>query len=86
MKKILSKRFTLNQQDLLKGLLIAVLTPAVFVIQEAISKGDFNLNWKMIGLTSASAGLAYLIKNFLAPTSITTIKPTDSEVQSVENK
>lgn len=59
-----SKLFSLNWQDFAKGLLMAVLTPVVVIIQQSIENGTFTFDWKVIALSAIGGGLAYLTKNF----------------------
>ena len=59
----------LNLNDLLKGLLMAVLTPVVVIIQQSLEAGLFVFDWKSIGLAALSGGVAYLVKNFFTPAS-----------------
>ena len=54
----------LNLNDILKGLLMAVLTPVVVIIQQSLEAGVFVFDWKSIGLAALSGGVAYLVKNF----------------------
>ncbi len=65
MKIKLSDFLTLNVQDLLKGLIVAVLGAATTTIYSLIQSGpiDWNNVWKV----SLAAGLSYLIKNFFSP-------------------
>lgn len=70
-----SNFLSLNWLDLGKGLLMAVLTPVVVVIQQSIEAGVFTFDWKSIGLSAIAGGVAYLVKNFF-----TSSKP---EVQSI---
>lgn len=67
-KKIVSKQFSLQLRDFTRGLVIAILTPALFVIQQSLDKGEWVFNWKSIAIASASGGLAYLFRNFIEPT------------------
>jgi len=73
----------LNLNDIFKGLLMAVLTPVVVVIQQSLEAGVFVFDWKSIGLAALSGGVAYLVKNFfttkpLEPQSILgTDRPND---------
>lgn len=60
----MSKLFTLNTKDFLKGLVMAVLVPAVLIIQQSLDSGELVLNWKAILMASISGALAYLMKNF----------------------
>jgi len=60
----MSKLFTLNTKDFLKGLVMAILVPAVLIIQQSLDSGTLVLNWKAILMASISGALAYLMKNF----------------------
>lgn len=66
----MSKFLGLNWQDVLKGLVMAVLTPAIVIIQQSIESGSFTFDWKSIGVASLAGGFAYLVKNFFT-------KPTE---------
>jgi hypothetical protein len=59
----------LNLNDILKGLLMAVLTPVVVIVQQSIEAGAFTFDWKSIGLAAVGGGFAYLVKNFFTPAS-----------------
>ena len=59
-----SKLFSVNLKDILNGLLMAVLTPAVYIIQTSLEAGSLTLNWHQIGLAAVAGGFAYLVKNF----------------------
>jgi len=65
-----SNFLSLNWLDLGKGLLMAVLTPVVVIIQQSIESGSFTFDWKSIGVASLAGGFAYLVKNFFT-------KPTE---------
>lgn len=66
----MSKFLSLNWQDLGKGLIMAVLTPAFTIIYQSINAGSFVFDWKAIGVASLAGGFAYLFKNFFT-------KPTE---------
>lgn len=59
-----SKFLALNWADILKGLLMAILTPAVVIIQQSLELGILIFDWKSIVTSSIGGGLAYLLKNF----------------------
>lgn len=59
-----SKIFQLNWLDLVKGLMMAILTPAVVIVQQSLEAGTFTFDWKIIGLAAVGGGIAYLVKNF----------------------
>jgi len=71
-----SKFLSLNWGDVLKGLIMAVGTPALLIIQQAIANGQFVFNWRQIGMAAIAGGVAYLLKNFFTPPS----KSSDSPV------
>lgn len=72
-----SKQGTLNWKDILKGLLVAVITPVFTVITTSLDAGILTFNWKAIWITAVSAGVAYLMKNLFTP-SQTIVKITPS--------
>lgn len=67
---ITSKKFTLDWKDLIKGLVVSVLSAAITVIQISIDAGTLEFDWKKIATVSISAGLAYLAKNFFTPSEV----------------
>lgn len=70
-----SKLFQLNWADTLKALIMAVLTPAVFLIEQTIETGQLNFDWKKIGVAALAGGVAYLTKNFFSKPSSTSDSP-----------
>lgn len=61
----MSDLFTLNWKDFLKGLVIAILTPAVLIIQQSIDLQVWTFNWKQISMAAIAGAVAYLLKNML---------------------
>jgi hypothetical protein len=57
--------FTLNKQDYLKGLIVAVISAVITVIYSTIQTGTLTLDWKAIATAALSAALAYITKNLL---------------------
>lgn len=66
-----SNFLSLNIKDLLRGLLMAVLTPALVIVQQSVESGTLVFNWKSIGVAAFAGGVAYLLKNLFTP------KPTE---------
>jgi len=62
-----SNFLSLNMRDLLRGLLMAVLTPVLVIVQQSIEGGELVFNWKAIGIAAVAGGVAYLIKNLFTP-------------------
>jgi membrane protein implicated in regulation of membrane protease activity len=73
---ITNKQGSLQGRDFIKGLLIAVLTAVLALVQTSLSAGELNFDWKVIGTAALSAGLAYIVKNWLEPTQTITIHDT----------
>ena len=77
----------LGTTDLWKGLLVAVISAVLTVIQNSIAGGTLTFNWKSIGLVALSTGVAYLLKNLFTPPQTTiTPPPTATAGQEVTVK
>lgn len=72
MQTITSKIYSLDKNDLLKGLLMAVVTPCLVIIQSSLDSGTLTLDWKNIGMAAVGGGVAYLLKNFFTPSQVIT--------------
>lgn len=57
-------RFTLSLRDFLKGALMAILVPVIYIIQGSIQEGAMVFNWGGIWKAALGGFIAYLIKNF----------------------
>jgi len=71
-----SPLFRLDLRDAAKGLIVAVGGAVITLIENSISAGTFQLDWKKIGMAALAAGLAYLIKNFFTPSQVVTPVPS----------
>ena len=67
-----SKKYSLNWQDLAKGLLIAILTPVIVIIQQSIQAGSLTFNWQQLGMAAVGGLIAYLTKNFFTAPDLNT--------------
>jgi hypothetical protein len=54
---------TLNTQDFIKGLIVAVLMSALQIVYATLSSGTFTFDWMAILQAGVTAGVAYLMKN-----------------------
>lgn len=70
-----SNLFSLNTQDFLKGVLMAVLVPVMTIVTQSLQAGSLTFNWKAIGVAAIAGFVAYLTKNFLTPSSTTSNSP-----------
>lgn len=66
-----SKLFTINFQDIAKGLLMAVIVPVIAIIEQSLQAGNLTFDWKVIGGAALAGGMGYLAKNFFTPSVIT---------------
>jgi hypothetical protein len=62
-----SSLFSLNLQDLGKGLVVTVGGAVIAAVESSIQAGTVSLNWQSIGSVALAAGLSYLGKNFFTP-------------------
>lgn len=69
---ITSTSFSLNWQDALKGFLVAAITAPITIITDTLNTGILSFDWKKIGLIALTAGVSYLVKNFLTPAQVVT--------------
>lgn len=58
-----AKFLQLGWKDVLKGMIVAVLTAVVTVLYTTIQSGGLSFDWALIGKTAAIAALSYLLKN-----------------------
>lgn len=58
-----SSIFTLNTNDFIKGLIMAVLSSVITVIYQTVEAGSLVFDWKAIGIIALTSGLAYIMKN-----------------------
>lgn len=66
----MSQFLAVNKRDMLKGLIVAVLTAAVTGLMAVLKEGGLPTvdDLKAIGLTTLAATLSYILKNFLTNT------------------
>lgn len=62
-----SPLFTLNWNDLLKGLFVAVGSSIVSVVMADINAGKFAINWTAVWHGAIVGAVSYLGKNFFTP-------------------
>lgn len=82
----LSKTGSLNWRDLLKGGIVAAISPVFTIIIQSLQAEDLTVNWKSIANVAAIAFLTYLSKNlFSAPSVITTYSSNDKAASVAED-
>lgn len=80
-----SKTFTLNWRDLGKGFLVTVITAILTALLPLFEAGDYAFNWKQILGAGATAGIAYLLKNWLSPAEIVVTNAGKETVAAVKD-
>jgi hypothetical protein len=58
-----SSIFTLNTNDFIKGLIMAVLSSVITVVYQTVEAGSLVFDWKAIGTMALTTALAYIMKN-----------------------
>jgi hypothetical protein len=81
---VTSKQYTLNLRDVLRGLLIAVITPVFTILGTSLNAGSLTFDWKTIGIVALGAALAYITKNFLTPSQIVVTNADPVSVKQVQ--
>lgn len=74
-----SKQFSLNWNDIWKGIKMAVILPVLTTIYTSLEAGKLDFDWKTIGMTAILGFIGYLIKNFFTPSEIV-VKNAPKEV------
>jgi putative exporter of polyketide antibiotics len=64
-----STLFNLNATDLVKGLVLAVLTTVLTIVYDIVQSGSLVFDWKHIATAAITTAIAYLLKNFLSNSS-----------------
>ena len=82
MEKVkVDKQFSLKVKDFLKGIYVSVIAPLVLIIAGQFQIGNFDLNWKELGLLAISTFVAYLLKNYLTPTKVVVEQPSQTTIE-----
>jgi membrane protein implicated in regulation of membrane protease activity len=82
--KATAPKFSLSQNDFLKGLLMAVGTPVIAVLLATVQAGSWEFDWNMIGTTAVSALLMYLGKNFFNGPSLVVTDPSKHMIEQAK--
>ena len=62
-----SKQFTINWRDIAKGVLMAVLTPVIVIVQNSVAAGSLSFDKNNIVMAAVAGFVGYLVKNFFTP-------------------
>lgn len=79
-KVIVSKQFSLKLRDYIKGFMMAIGTPVLYFIQEAIP--GYNLD--PIVKIAISAGITYLLKNFFDKPKTIVVSNSNADAETMK--
>lgn len=82
MKKVtVNKKFVVQVADVLKGLVVAVLTSVLTAAQNIAVLGEFN--WTMIAMAAVSGGSAYILNRFFSKPQVVTYYDSNAKAKEV---
>lgn len=84
-KIITSKQYTIDLRDGIKALIVAVLTPVLFIVQQSLTTNNLNFDWKVLLMAGLSGGVGYLIKNFFTESEVK-IKVSSDVVDKIDKQ
>lgn len=73
-KTILSKQWTLQWRDGLRGLIMAVIGAVLTPVLQSLQAGDLTINWQSMLNVAIITGSGYILKNWIEPTKEITVK------------
>ena len=78
--------FKLNLRDFLKGALMAVLVPVLYIVQTSLDAGELTFNWKQITIAAIAGFTSYLLKNlFTDEVAVAKKVVAQDRIQQAEN-
>lgn len=78
----LSKKFTLQVPDFVRGAFMAVITPVLVFVQDWLDH-DTEFNWKLVAKIAVGSLVGYLIKNFaFEPAKVITTTTTNTKAEN----
>jgi len=58
-----SSFLTLNAQDFIKGLVVAVLSSVIAILYNTVQAGSLVFDWTLIATVALTSALGYIMKN-----------------------
>lgn len=81
----ISDKFTLAWNDFGKAFIVAVLTTPVTTLLTSLQAGNFDINWKSLGVVAVSSAAAYLLKNLFSTTTTLANSSTTTDTTFLSN-
>lgn len=75
----------INWRDIIEGIKIAAVMPALSIIYTSIEAKTFDIDWTLVWQTAVFGAVGYLIKKITTPAQIIVKDPTKEEVESVKD-
>lgn len=83
----LSKKFSLQIPDVVRGALLAVGAALLTAIQQSLQNDTITLSWKMMATTAVSTLVVYLVKNgVFEPAKVITTTDTNLKAENASDK
>lgn len=60
---------SLNSNDFIKGLVVAVLSSVIAILYSTVQAGSLTFDWKQIGTVALTSALGYIMKNLFTNSS-----------------
>jgi len=83
-KVIESKQWSLQLRDILRGGILAAITPVFTIILQSLQAQELTVNWKSILNVAIIAFCGYVLKNFGEPTKLIINTPSSASAQTKE--
>lgn len=81
-----SNQYSLSAKDMIKGLLLAVISAVLTALLPLLQAGDFKFNWALIGTVAATTAVSYLLKNFFDTPKIVIDNPSKESLEAVKKE
>lgn len=83
----LSKKFTLQVPDVIRGALMAVGAALLTAIQQSLQNDEITLSWKYMATTALSTLVVYLVKNgVFEPAKVITTASSNLKAENAAEK
>lgn len=85
-KVILSKQYKVSAIEWLKSAGYAIGTAIFYELQKYIDKGDFNVDWKQMGMVALGAFVLFVSGKFVAKPTVKTVYSSNAKATAVSEE
>ena len=75
----------LDWKDILEGLKMAAIIPALTIIYTSIDAGSFDINWNLVWKTAILGAVGYIIKKITTPSKLVVTDATKETIEGVKD-